>query len=76
MPAQSRLTLCSPVDRSRSLPGSSAHGLLQARILGCHTLLQEIFPTQGSNLHLSLALVGRFFILVPPRKPLAGGTRG
>ena len=33
-----------------SLPGSSVHGILQARILtigGC--LLQGIFPTQGSN---------------------------
>ena len=29
-------------------------GILQARILGvgCHTLLQGIFPTQGSNPHL------------------------
>ena len=27
--------------------GSSAHGILQARILGCHFLLQGIFPTQG-----------------------------
>ena len=39
---------CSP-------PGSSVHGILQARIkntrMGCH-FLQEIFPTQGSNLHL------------------------
>ena len=43
---------------------------------GCHALLREIFPTQGSNLHLSLALAGRFFILVLPRKPLAGGTCG
>ena len=35
---------CSP-------PGSSLHGILQARILEwvCHVLLQEIFPTQGSN---------------------------
>ena len=41
---------CSP-------PGSSAHGILQGRILGCHFLLQGIFPTQGSNppfLHLLL----------------------
>ena len=40
-----------------SLPGSSVHGDFQARILevGCHVLLQGIFPTQGSNppfLHL------------------------
>ena len=34
-----------------SLPGSSVHGILQA---GCHFLLQGIFPTQESNLHLLL----------------------
>ena len=35
-----------------SLPGSSVHGILQARILmlGCHALLQGIFPIQASNL--------------------------
>ena len=35
-----------------SLPGSSDHGILQARIIGvvCHVLLQGIFLTQGSNL--------------------------
>ena len=34
-----------------SPPGSSVHGILQARILGvtCHFLLQEIFLIQGSN---------------------------
>ena len=31
-------------------PGSSVHGLLQARILECHSPLQGIFLTQGSNL--------------------------
>ena len=46
---QSFLTLCNPMDCSP--PGSSVHGVLQARILGvnCHSLLQRIFPTQGSN---------------------------
>ena len=41
------LMVCSP-------PGSSAHGILQARIIavGCHFFLQRIFPTQGLNLHL------------------------
>ena len=36
-----------------SLPGSSVHGIFQARILEwvCHFLLQGIFPTQGSNPH-------------------------
>ena len=34
--------------------GSSVHGIFQAGILeqGCHLLLQGIFMTQGSNLHL------------------------
>ena len=41
---QSCLTLCGPVDCS--LPGSSVHGILQARILGCHALLQGFFLTQ------------------------------
>ena len=38
-----------------SLPGSSAHGIFQTRNtgVGCHALLQEIFPTQGSNPALS-----------------------
>ena len=37
-----------------SLPGSSVHEILQARILewGSHSLLQGIFPTPGSNLGL------------------------
>ena len=41
--------LCDPMDCS--LPGSSVHGILQARILGVdsHTLFQGIFLTQGSN---------------------------
>ena len=46
---------CDPKDCS--LPGSSVHGILQARItgVGCYFILQGIFPTQGSNpclLHL------------------------
>ena len=34
-----------------SPPGSPVHRILQARIpeVGCHALLQGIFPTQGSN---------------------------
>ena len=38
-----------------SLPGSSVHGILQARLftgVGSHSLLQGIFPTQGLNLGL------------------------
>ena len=45
------LTLCDP--RDYSLPGSSVHEILQARILEwVASLLQGIFPTQGSNLAL------------------------
>ena len=57
------LTLGNPVDCR--LPGSSVHGILQARNngVGCHALLQVVFPTQGSNSHLFLspALAGEFF---------------
>ena len=41
-----------------SSPGSSVHGIFKARItgVGYHFLLQGIFPTQGSNLHLLCVL--------------------
>ena len=47
---QSCPTLHDPVDCSP--PGSSVHGILQARIhtgVGCHALLQGIFLSQGLN---------------------------
>ena len=44
--AQSCQTLSNPMDCC--LPGSSVHGIFQARV-GCHSLPQGIFPTQGSN---------------------------
>ena len=49
---QSCLTLCNAMDCSP--PGSSVHGILQARRLEWvyHALLQGIFPTQGPNLRL------------------------
>ena len=48
---QSCLTLGGLMDCSP--PGSSVHGILQARTgVGLHSLLQGIFPTQGSNLGL------------------------
>ena len=48
--AVSCLTLCDPIDCCP--PGSSVHWISQARILELVFLLQGIFPTQGSNLHL------------------------
>ena len=51
---QSCPTPCNPIDCN--LPGSSVYGISQARILEWVAfppfLLQGIFPTQGSNLHL------------------------
>ena len=40
--------------------------------MGCHALLQEIFPTQGSNLHLSHLLHWRVgsLPLGPPERPM------
>ena len=44
--AQSCLTPCEPMDCS--LPDSSVHEILPG--VGCHSLVQGIFLTQGSNL--------------------------
>ena len=53
--------VCSP-------PGSPVHGISQARILelGCHFLLQGIFPTQGSNPYLPHWQTDRHITLVQP----------
>ena len=49
-------------------PGSCVHGILQARVLKFHFLLQETFPTQRSNPTSckSPALAGRFLTTEPP----------
>ena len=56
-----------------SLPGSSVHGILQGKNtgVGCHALLQGVFPRQGWNPCLLCLLcwpVGSL-LLAPPRKP-------
>ena len=58
---QSCLTLCDPMNCSP--PGSSVHGDSPGKNtgVGCHALLQGIFPTQGSNPGLPIA--GRFFTI-------------
>ena len=49
--AQSCLTLCNPMDYSP--PGSSVQNSLGKNTgVGCHFLIQRVFPTQGSNLCL------------------------
>ena len=47
-----RSAVSDPVDCSP--PGSSVHRILQARVrgVGCHFLLQGLFPTRGLNPHL------------------------
>ena len=54
-------TLCDPVDCS--LPGSSVHGDSPRKKtgVGCHALLQGIFPTQGSTQVCPIA--GRVFTI-------------
>ena len=46
---------CDPMDCS--LPGSSVHGITPGKNtgVGCHALLQGIFQTQGSNLHVTMS---------------------
>ena len=53
-------TLCNLIDCSS--PGSSVHGIVQARNtgVGCHALLQGIFPTQGLNCNSSC--IGRWVL--------------
>ena len=68
MCAQSRLTLCNPMD-CMALPWNPLSRLLcpwnspgKNYWSGCHFLLQRIFLTQGSNQHLvSPASAGGFF---------------
>ena len=67
MCAQSCLMLCDP--RDCSPPGSSAHGILQAR-----TLEWLPFPPPGDLPNpgmkpMSPALAGEFFTTEPPGKP-------
>ena len=65
------LTLCDPMDCSP--PGSSVHGDSSGKNsgVGCHALLQGIFPTQGSNPCLSCLLYWQAGSLPsePPGKP-------
>ena len=66
-------TLCDPLDCSP--PGSSIHGIFQARIQECHFLLQGIFLTQGLNRSLLCLLRWQAgsLPLAPPGKPAGDG---
>ena len=67
----SRVQLCDPMDGSP--PGSSILGDSPDKNtgVGCHALLQGIFPTQGSNPHLLCLLHWQMssLPLSPPGKP-------
>ena len=69
--AQSCPTLCDT--RDCSPPGSFVHGNTPCKNIGvgCHALLQGIFPTQGLNLYLLPALHWQAgsLPLAPCRKP-------
>ena len=70
--AQSCPTLCDPMDCS--LPGSSIHGILQARILEWVAISSFRWSSQPRDQtrvsHIS-CIAGRFFTTEPPGKPLA-----
>ena len=71
--AQSCLTLCNPMGSSP--PGSSVHGILQAKIME-----RVAVPSPGNlpdpgikpTYHASSALAGRFFTTVPPGRSYIG----
>ena len=66
------LTLCDPVDCSP--PGSSVHGILQARILEWVAIsFSRNLPNSGIE-PLSPALAGGFFTTEPPEKPISVRT--
>ena len=66
-PSQIHRTFCDP--RGCSLPGSSVHGDSPGKKtgVGCHFLLQGIFPTRGRT-RVSCIAVG-FFTTETPGKP-------
>ena len=70
--AQSCPTLCDPTDCSP--PGSSVHGVFQARILGWVAISSSRGSSQlRDQTHVSCVscIGGRFFTTVPPGKPRA-----
>ena len=60
--AQLYLTLCDPMDCSPPRLLSPWNSPGKNTGVGCHFLLQGIFPTQGSNLCLFVSCVGRWVL--------------
>ena len=68
---QSCPTLCNPMDCS--LPGSSAHGILQAKILEWVAMPSSrgsSLPRNQTHVSSGPCNAGRFFTTEPPGKPL------
>ena len=62
-------TFATPWTAGRQVP--LVYGIFPGKAtgMGCHFVLQRIFLTQGSNVHLLYHLLGRFFITEPLGKP-------
>ena len=65
---QSCPTVCNPMDCR--LPGSSVHGILQARILEWVAISFSRGSSQPRDITCISCLVGRFFTTEPPEKPI------
>ena len=73
--AQSCLTLCNPMDCSP--PGSSARGILQARILEWVAISfsrRSSWPRDRTHVSYVSCIAGGFFTAEPPGKPLWKST--
>ena len=66
------LTLCDPV--ACSPPGSSVHGILQARVLEWVAMPSSSVPSQPRDLTRSSALQAESLSPEPPRKPKNTGV--
>ena len=65
--ARSNLTLCNPMDCSP--PGSSVHGILQARILKWVAISSSRVSSQPRDQTRVSRVAGEFFTAEPPGKP-------
>ena len=69
------LTLCNPMDCSP--PGSSVHGLFQARTLEWAAMPSSrgsFWPRDGNCISWNSCIAGRFFTAEPPGKPWGSVT--
>ena len=70
---QSCLTLCDPMECSP--PGSSVHGILQARTLEWVAMLSSRGPSRPRDRTRVSCIAGGFFTAEPPGKPSVAQSR-